>query len=160
MTNQPRIHGLPQVTLPNGSTSSNIDDIANPKRQHEIVDSSRSTDGIDYKKVKEEADALVKLRIELQNKKRIADYRRIGKKRYPEFVKKFPAFFDSIRTVESDRLTEFTQVMHMMLNKMCQVKDNMISHTEMRNQVFEENLAQNQVFEENLAQKYYKRKEG
>lgn len=121
--------------------STNINDFADPRKQHEMIDALRSTDGIDYEKVRQDAIHLVNLRKELQKNRRIADYRKVGKERYPDFAKKFPAFFDSIRKVELDRLDEFIGVMHMMLTKMSQVKNKVLTHTEMRNQVFEQDLA-------------------
>jgi hypothetical protein len=124
-----------------------LNEISDPQKQHEIIDAHRSTDGIDYEQVRKDAVALIDLRKQLQRKKRIADYRKIAKEKYPDFIKKFPNFFDSIRTVEIERLNEFTSVMHMMLSKMSDVKNDILTHTEMRNQ----------IFENDLAERYYKR---
>lgn|SRR6478609_405570 len=151
----PSREGRPELVYPtNTPNTSNdrdtLEQMADPKKQHEIVDSHRSTDGIDYEKVRRDAIALVALRKELQRNRRIADYRKVGKERCPEFAKKFPAFFDSIRTVELERLDEFEGVMHMMLSKISDVKNNVLTHTEMRNQ----------VFENDLAGRYYKRADG
>jgi len=125
-----------------------LDDVADPYKQHEIVDSCRSTDGIDYTKVRLEATQLIALRLELERKHKMGDFRKMGKEKFPYFANKFPQFFESIRTCETHRLDEFSGVMNMMLSKLDQVKNNVMTHTEMRNQ----------VFEKNLAGMYYKRK--
>jgi hypothetical protein len=139
-------NGKPELVYPvNPSTNENeqnaLEQMADPQKQHEMVDALRTTEGIDYEKVREDATSLVALRKELQKTRKIADYRKIGKQKFPEFAKKFPNFFDSIRTVELNRLDEFTSVMHMMLTKMSDVKNNVLTHTEMRTQVFEKDLA-------------------
>jgi len=115
--------------------------LQDPQKQHEFLDSLRSTDGIDYEKLRKEATQLVQLRLELESKKRRADYRKIGKERYPDFAKKFPQFFDAIRTVEKHRLNEFLGVMHNMLDKLVQVKKKILTHTDMRTELFERELA-------------------
>lgn len=133
---------------PNTTDTIDPEIMADPKKQHEFLDSFRSTDGIDYEQLRREATELVELRKSLEAKKKISEYRKIGKERYPNFAKKFPQFFESIRTCESNRLKEFLNVMHLMLSKLTLVKNNAMTHTEMRNE----------VFEKNLAHKYYKSK--
>ena len=136
--------------MPTPDANGNFDpeSFQDPVKQHEMVDSIRSTDNIDYNQVRMEANGLVELRKELEKKKRMSDFRKIGKERYPFFVGKFPRFFDSIRTCEYHRLNEFVGVMEMLLTQLCKVKDSAMTHTEMRNQ----------VFEKDLAAKYYRRK--
>lgn len=133
-------------SAPKGLTQ---EELSNPQKQHEIIDSFRSTDGIDYEVLRQEATQLVGLRTELERAGRKAMFRKLGRERYPHFATRFPKFFDSIRLCETDRLNEFLNVMHMMLTKLSQVKNSVITHTEMRNE----------VFEKNLAQKYYKKKD-
>lgn len=125
------------------------EELSDPQKQHEIIDSFRSTDGIDYEQLRQEATQLVALRRELERAGRKALFRKIGKEKYPNFAGRFPKFFDSIRLCETHRLNEFLNVMHMMLTKLSQVKNNVITHTEMRNE----------VFEKDLAHRYYKRKD-
>lgn len=75
------------------------------------------------------------------------DFERVGSEMYPKFYQKFPKFFDSIRTVEMDRLEEVVEIMHMILEKMDAVKRGEMTHTEMRTLVFEKDLAQKYVKE-------------
>jgi|SRR6478609_9972925 len=136
------------TTASTTTASTDIDSLADPVKQHEYVDNNvRSTEGIDYDQLRNDALELVNLRKELESQKRMSEFRKVGKERYPYFAKKFPHFFDSIRTVEKNRLNEFLNVMHMMLDKLNQVKRNVLSHTEMRTE----------VFEKDLAHKYYQR---
>lgn len=129
-------------------SNDSIQSLADPRKQHEYIDEKmRSTEGIDYDQLRRDALDLVNLRKTLEEQKRMSEFRHLGKERYPQFAKKFPHFFDSIRTVEKNRLNEFLNVMHMMLDKLNQVKENMLTHTEMRTQ----------IFEKDLAHRYYKR---
>lgn len=145
--------GDPGSDDPRQSTESPLrtltqEELADPRKQHEVIDSFRSTDGIDYETLRQQATQLVALRIELERAGRKAMFRKLGKERYPQFATKFPKFFDAIRLCETHRLNEFLNVMHMMLTKLSHVKNNVMTHTEMRNE----------VFEKNLANMYYKRK--
>ena len=131
----------------NGGSSQTIDfnnpeAIASAEEQHKVVDSYRSTDGIDYMQLRDEADALVVLRVNLQRENRLCDYDRIGGGMYPEFKRKFPNFFSSIKTVDMDRLEETVNIMHLILDKLDKVKSGEMTHTEMREQVFEKDLAE------------------
>jgi hypothetical protein len=119
----------------------NPNEFADPQKQHEMIDSLRSTDGIDYELLRKEAILLVDLRKEMEKKGKMSLFRKVGRETYPQFVSKFPKFFDAIRTVETSRLNEFLNVMHMMLTNLSLVKNNTMSHTEMRNRVFEQDLA-------------------
>jgi len=122
--------------------SNNPEAIASAEEQHKIVDNGRSTEGIDYLQLKQEADNLVTLRINLEREGRLSDYNSVGGTMYPDFCRKFPKFFENIKTVEFSRLNEVIEIMHMILDKLNRVKNGEMTHTEMRTQVFEKDLAE------------------
>ena len=117
------------------------EDYADLQKQHEFVDTLRSTNGIDYEKVQNEAQKLLQLRLTLQKQNRLSEYDTIGSKLYPNFAVRFPHFFKSIKTVESDRIEEAVSVMMTMFQNLVKVQNGELSHTAMREQFFEQDLA-------------------
>lgn len=117
------------------------DDFADLNKQHEFIDNLRSTNGIDYDSIQKQAEKLVDLRIKLENEGKLSQYDAIGNKLYPDFSRKFPNFFKSIKNVEKNRLDESKEIMYMILHNLSKVKNGEMTHTQMRNHVFENNLA-------------------
>ena len=135
-TTQPSIE--PQsITMNNDAET-----IADAKNQHAQLDNLRSTDGIDYVQVKHQASELLKLRRRLLKADKMTLYDELGTRLYPEFASKFPQFFLNIKTCEKERLGEMEEIMHMLLDKLDSVKKGEMSHTEMREEIFEKKLAE------------------
>lgn len=123
---------------------SNPESIANAEEQHRQVDSFRSADA-DFDSLKAQANQLVLLRLELTRAKNLDDFERRGSEMYPEFSSKYPTFFKSLKTIPLARLEESIGVMHRMLNDLEKVKRGEMTHTEMRTQLFEKELAEKYV---------------
>lgn len=70
MPKKERIISMNKSSIPSQTINVGGDpaSIANAKEQHEIIDKERSTEGIDYRQVKREADNLVVLRVNLKGK--------------------------------------------------------------------------------------------
>lgn len=130
------------------TTSTPAPDMASLKDQHEYVDKNMRTtaDVAHYKEMRKSASLLLTLKRELDGRDRLDDFDKVGKRVAPVFSEKYPQFFDYIKKCERHRLEEFRGVMFMMFDNLEKVAEGKMNHTEMREQ----------VFEKNLAQKYYK----
>ena len=105
--------------------------------QHEYVDNNiRSTNNIDYEKIRIEGKKL------LYNRRNNINYENINKN-----LKGFKNIYESIITCESTRLDEFEEIMDKMLNRLIDVQNG------------NDNLAnvRNDIFEKDLAERYYKK---
>lgn len=112
----------------------------NLEKQHELVDTQiRSTDGIDYAKVRLEAEDLISRR---KQGTPTSELRRFGRSSYPYFANKFPHFFQAIvQDCEIHRLDEFSKVMHTLLDGLERVQAGNLSQSELRKGLFETQLA-------------------
>lgn len=119
-------------------------DMLTMQEQQRNRDKDRTTEGLDYNKVKTEALALIDIHV--KDKK---NYYRRGAAEYPEFKARFPKFFDTIGKLELTRTAEFRSVLDLIIGDLLKVSNGQMTHTEMREK----------VFEKELAQKYYKPKQ-
>ncbi len=118
------------------------EDLSTLKSQHEYIDKNlRSTSNKDYVKIQGEANRLFNLRELLESQNRLQHFDELGKRMFPDFYQQFPHFFKSIKDVESSRVDEMKNVMYMMFENLQKVQAGKLSHTEMREKVFEEDLA-------------------
>ncbi|RKO87255.1 hypothetical protein BDK51DRAFT_28299 [Blyttiomyces helicus] len=118
-----------------------MENVIKLNEQNKLMDQKRSTDGIDYTEVKKEAEMLISLRKSLEREGKIEDFKVIGESRFPNFKNKFSNFFEIIRTFELSRLDEFMHVMEIMFHELSRVQKGEVTHTEMRESLFEDKLA-------------------
>lgn len=114
--------------------------VASLEKQHEMVDTQmRSTDGIDYAKVRQEAEELLTKR---RQGIKTAELQTVAARDYPYFSTKFPQFTKSItKDCSLSRLSEFTKVMHSLLDGLEKVQRGELSQTALRESLFEKELA-------------------
>jgi hypothetical protein len=124
----------PQTTQP---------DLGSLKQQHEYVDVNlRSTEDVDYyMTMRKNASLLLTLKKELEDRDRLDDFDMVGRRVCPMFAEKYPQFFNYIKKCEKHRVNEFRNVMEQMFTNLCQVAQGAQTHTEMREQFFEQDLA-------------------
>lgn len=114
--------------------------LASLERQHEVMDTQvRSTDGIDYPKVKKQAEELIAKRKEGIP---TGELTALAKRDYAYFSTKFPQFLKSIvKDCEVDRLDEFRRVMDTLLSGLENVQKGTLTQSDLRKTIFEGALA-------------------
>lgn len=114
--------------------------LASLEKQHEVVDTQlRSTDGMDYARIRREATELIEKR---KSGMSSVQLKALAIKDYHYFATKFPQFTQAIvKDCEVRRLDEFVEVMHKLLDGLEKVQNGRLSQTELRQTLFETELA-------------------
>ncbi|RKO94850.1 hypothetical protein BDK51DRAFT_34356 [Blyttiomyces helicus] len=126
--------------------SQDLENVINLNEQNKLMDERRSTDGIDYSEIEKEAEMLITLRKDLERQGKMDNFKMIGESLFPNFKKKFGNFFEIIRTFELSRLDEFMHIMEVMFHELKRVQKGEVTHTEMRESLFEDKLAKIKMY--------------